>query len=169
MTDHSSDYWKKHLQLIHHIEGGWYSEVYKSAVTIAASHLPSQFKGDRSACTHIYFMLEKGEFSAFHRIQSDELWHFYSGDPLIIYELENDGTLIKHYLGKDLEKGQSLFCVVKSGNWFASEVMENSKYALVGCTVSPGFDFADFELANRNMLTEKFPDHKALIERLCRQ
>ena len=169
MTDHPADYWKEKLSLIHHVEGGWYSEVYKSALTIASSQLPPQFKGDRSSCTHIYFMLEKGEFSAFHRIQSDELWHFYSGDPLVVYELENDGRLIKHYLGSDLEKGQSLFCVVKGGNWFASEVMENSNYSLVGCTVSPGFDFADFELAKKEMLSGLYPTHKTLIHRLCRQ
>jgi len=167
--DHTSDYWKHHLQLIHHVEGGWYSEVYKSALTISSSHLPNQFKGDRSCCTHIYFMLEKGEFSAFHRIQSDELWHFYNGDPLVVYEIKTDGTLIKHYLGTDLENGQSLFCVVKAGNWFASEVLENSNYSLVGCTVSPGFDFEDFELAKKDILSEKFPSHKSLIHRLTRQ
>ena len=167
--DHSSHYWKQHLQLIHHVEGGWYSEVYKSALTISSSHLPKQFKGDRASCTHIYFLLEKGEFSAFHRIQSDELWHFYNGDPLVIYEIEKDGTLIKHYLGTDLEKGQSLFCVVKAGNWFASEVLENSNYSLVGCTVSPGFDFADFELAKKEQLTKEFPAHTTLVNRLCRQ
>lgn len=167
--DHSSDYWKQRLQLIHHVEGGWYSEVYRSALTLRASQLPAQFKGDRAACTHIFFLLEKGEFSAFHRIQSDELWHFYNGDPLVVYELENDGTLIKHQLGTDLEKGQSLFCVIKAGNWFASEVMENSIYSLVGCTVSPGFDFADFELAQKDLLSEKFPDHTVLVHRLSRQ
>lgn len=169
MTDHSSEYWKQHLQLNHHVEGGWYSEVYKSALTLSSSHLPSRFNGDRSACTHIYFLLEKGEFSAFHRIQSDELWHFYSGDPLVIYELETDGTLVKHYLGRDPEKGESLFCVIKAGNWFASEVMEKSNYSLVGCTVSPGFDFADFELAKKSFLSEKFPAHRKLIQRLCKR
>jgi predicted cupin superfamily sugar epimerase len=169
MTDHPADFWKQKLNLIHHVEGGWYSEVYKSALVIASSHLPQQYKGDRSTCTHIYFMLEKGEFSAFHRIESDELWHFYSGDPIVIYEIENNGTLIKHYLGRDMEQGQSLFCVVKGGNWFASEVMEKSNFGLVGCTVSPGFDFADFELAKKKTLSEKFPAHKELINRLSRQ
>ena len=167
--DHSSDYWKQHLQLIHHVEGGWYSEVYKSALTIAASHLPAEFKGDRAACTHIYFLLEQGEFSAFHRIQSDELWHFYNGDPIVIYEIESDGSLIKHYLGNNLEQGQSLFCVVKAGNWFASEVMDNGSFGLVGCTVSPGFDFSGFELAKKKELSDIFPMHKALIHRLTRQ
>lgn len=167
--DHSSDYWKKHFQLIHHVEGGWYSEVYKSALTIAAEQLPSQFTTDRSVCTHIYFLLEQGEFSAFHRIQSDELWHFYSGDPIVIYEIENDGSLIKHSLGNNPEKGQFFFCVVKAGNWFASEVMENSSYGLVGCTVSPGFDFSGFELAKKELLAKEFPAHKSLIDRLTRQ
>lgn len=167
--DHSSDYWKKHFQLIHHVEGGWYSEVYKSALTIASSYLPSPFTTDRAVCTHIYFLLEQGEFSAFHRIQSDELWHFYSGDPIVVYEIDKDGSLIKHYLGNNPEKGQSFFCVVKAGNWFASEVMEHSSYGLVGCTVSPGFDFSGFELAKKKELAESFPMHKALIDRLTRQ
>jgi predicted cupin superfamily sugar epimerase len=168
MTDHPADYWKQKLNLIHHVEGGWYSEVYRSALTIASSHLPQQFKGDRSSCTHIYFMLEKGEFSAFHRIESDELWHFYSGDPIVIYEIENDGTLISHYLGRDMDQGQSLFCVIKAGNWFASEVIGEGNFGLVGCTVSPGFDFEDFELAKKKTLSGKFPAHIDLINRLCR-
>jgi predicted cupin superfamily sugar epimerase len=167
--DHSADHWKQQLNLIHHVEGGWYSEVYRSALKISASNLPQQFNGDRAICTHIYFLLEKGEFSAFHRIRSDELWHFYSGDPLVIYEIDTDGTLTKHYLGRHPEQGQSLFCVIKAGNWFASEVMENSNYSLVGCTVSPGFDFADFELAKKGILSGKFKAHKELIDHLCRQ
>src|SRR5688572_527025 len=130
MTGHPADYWKQKLNLIHHVEGGWYSEVYRSALTLASSYLPQQFKGDRSSCTHIYFLLEKGEFSAFHRIESDELWHFYDGDPVVIYEIEQDGTLISHLLGRDMDQGQTPFCVIKGGNWFASEVMGKGNFGL---------------------------------------
>jgi uncharacterized protein len=153
MSTPTADHWKKHLHLNHHVEGGWYSEVYRSSLLF----------GNRNACTHIYFLLEKGEFSAFHCIQSDELWHFYSGDPMVIYEIEKNGEMIKHHLNN-----QSLFTVIKAGNWFASEVMEGSQYSLVGCTVSPGFDFADFELATADSLCKNFPAHTSLIKRLCR-
>ncbi|MEO5562973.1 MAG: cupin domain-containing protein [Chitinophagaceae bacterium] len=163
-----ADFWKQHLQLNFHVEGGWYSEVYRSALSFTQSQLPLSFNGTRSACTHIYFLLEKGNFSAFHKIKSDELWHFYSGDPLIIYEISETGELIKHLLGNDPQAGQSLFCVIKGGNWFASEVFNNAEYGLAGCSVSPGFDFNDFELAKKETLSKKYPQYAELIERLCR-
>src|SRR5262245_42391942 len=141
MSPHHSDYWIKHLNLIQHIEGGWYSEVYRSALGFKKEDLPASFEGNRNACTHIYFLLTKEGFSAFHRIKSDELWHFYAGDPLIVYEIETTGKLNQYLLGQDPGKGQSLFCCIKAGNWFASRVATGSEYSLVGCTVSPGFDF----------------------------
>jgi predicted cupin superfamily sugar epimerase len=163
MSTHTADHWIRHLQLTRHIEGGWYSEVYRSALTLNKDHLPSQFTDNRNACTHIYFLLEKKGFSAFHRIKSDELWHFYAGDPLIVYEIDETGELKQHLLGNDIEKGQSLFCVIKAGNWFGSRVASSSEYALVGCTVSPGFDFNDFEMGERNRLLDEFPQHADLI------
>jgi uncharacterized protein len=161
-------FWKQHLQLNYHIEGGWYSEVYRSGLLFTADQLPGKFSGARHACTHIYFMLEKGQFSAFHRIHSDELWHFYSGDPLIVYEIGENGHLKEHLLGNDPQAGQSPFCVIKGGNWFASKPVENSEYGLVGCTVSPGFDFADFEMARKEELLAAFPQHTSIIDLLSR-
>ncbi|MBS1608162.1 MAG: cupin domain-containing protein, partial [Bacteroidetes bacterium] len=90
--------------------------------------------------------------SALHRIQSDELWHFYNGDPLIIYEIEKSGKLTRHLLGTDPNEGQQLFTYIKAGSWFGAVLNGNSEYALVGCTVSPGFDYADFEMAERNKI-----------------
>ena len=92
----------------------------------------------------IFILLEKKGFSAFHRIKSDELWHFYAGDPLIIYEIDGQGKMKEHLLGNDIEKGQSLFCAIKVGNWFGSRVAKGGEYGLAGCTVAPGFDFTDF-------------------------
>lgn len=160
-------YWIEKLSLHHHVEGGSFREVYRSPLTASLSSHPS-FKGERSFCTSIYFLLEKGQFSAFHKIASDEVWHFYSGDTLLIYEIEPDGRLLTHRLGNDPAKGASFQCMIRAGNWFGSVVEEGGDYALVGCTVSPGFDFADFELAKQDELIAVYPQHAHLIRRLTR-
>lgn len=167
-TRPSAAYWIEKLQLTPHIEGGAFGEVYRSDLTIPQTALPLLFQGDRSASTSIYFLLAQGQFSAFHRIASDELWHFYFGDALLIYEINHGGRMIEHRLGKDPEKGESFQTVVKAGSWFASVPAPGSEYALVGCTVAPGFDFADFELAEREVLAAQYPEHKEVIRRLTR-
>jgi len=164
----NADYWIRQLQLSSHVEGGAFKEVYRSELSIAQKALPIFFQGDRNVCTSIYFLLASGQFSAFHRIASDELWHFYYGDPLLIYELGHAGDLTTHRLGPNIENGESFQTVVKAGSWFASVPAEGSEYALVGCTVSPGFDFKEFELADRATLSQQYPEHAALIERLTR-
>lgn len=161
-------YWIEKLNLTRHIEGGAFREVYRSSLTISRTALPILFQGERNAATSIYFMLEKGDFSAFHRIASDECWHFYFGDPLLVYEIGHTGGLILHRLGNDPEKGETFQTMVRAGSWFASVPAEGSEYALVGCTVSPGFDFADFELADRTALADQYPEHKELIRTLTR-
>ena len=130
MTPRTADYWIKHLQLKQHIEGGWYAEIYRSDLILQKEHLPGSFNHKRNICTHIYFLLEKHGFSAFHRIKSDELWHFYAGDPLIIYEMDQSGEMTEHLLGDNIEKGHSLFCVIKAGNWFSSRVADGGEYGL---------------------------------------
>lgn len=164
----NANYWIHRLQLSAHVEGGAFREVYRSELTVAQKGLPVFFQGDRNFCTSIYFLLASGQFSAFHRIASDELWHFYFGDPLLIYEIGHAGTLTVHRLGPDMEKGAHFQAVVKAGSWFASIPADDSEYALVGCTVSPGFDFAEFELADRAALTNQFPQHGKIIEALTR-
>ena len=159
-------YWIQHLQLTKHVEGGYYHELYKSALVIPQQNLPVSFKGNRHISTSIYFLLEAGQFSAFHRIASDEVWHFYAGDTLVVYELEKDGSLIEHRLGSVPEKEESFQCVVKSGHWFGARLAPGSSYALVGCTVSPGFDFLEFELAKREELSKLYPHHADLIKML---
>lgn len=161
-------YWIEKLSLTPHVEGGAFREVYRSALTIPRKSLPILFQGDRHAATSIYFLLGKGDFSAFHRIASDECWHFYFGDTLLIYEIGHTGGLTIHRLGSNVEKGESFQTVIKAGSWFASTPAEGSEYALVGCTVAPGFDFADFELANREALTNRYPEHLEVIRALTR-
>jgi predicted cupin superfamily sugar epimerase len=161
-------YWIRHLALIKHTEGGHYREVYRSSLTVNKNSLPESFQGSRNFSTSIYFLLEGKEFSAFHRIPSDELWHFYAGEGLSIYEIENNGTLMEHKLGNNFENNESFQIAVKSGHWFASRLTNGNGYALVGCTVSPGFDFEDLELAKRQVLINQFPQHKKLITELTR-
>lgn len=161
-------YWIEKLQLNRHVEGGAFREIYRSALTIPRKSLPLFFQGDRNVSTSIYFLLAKGEFSAWHRIASDECWHFYFGDPLVIYEIGHNRKLQVHRLGNNPDKGESFHAVVKAGSWFASAPAEGSDYSLVGCTVSPGFDFAEFELANRQTLVQQYPEYAEIIRAMTR-
>jgi predicted cupin superfamily sugar epimerase len=158
----------QHYELQPHPEGGWYKETYRSNEHIAASALPARFDGNRAFSTAIYFLLEKNNFSAFHRIKSDECWHFYAGDTLLIYVIQQDGALDIIKLGSDLSKGEFFQYVVPANCWFASKPAPLSLFCFVGCTVSPGFDFADFELANAKVLSSLYPMHKNIISELCR-
>ena len=151
-----------------HPEGGWYKQTYKSNEEIPADALPQRFGASRAFSTAIYFLLEKGNFSAFHRIKSDECWHFYAGDPLFIYIIEQTGELKIISLGSNYEKGQSFHYVVPANCWFASRPAPGSEYCFVGCTVSPGFEFEDFELADATELSVMYPQHKSIIIELCR-
>ena len=160
-----AQYWIDTLQLTRHPEGGSYIRTYHSPVTIPAHQLPVPFKGPRPVSTAIYFLLEKGQFSAMHRIASDELWHFYYGDPLVVYEIDTAGKLTEHLLGNNPDNRENFQCVVKAGSWFGAK-MKGDDYSLVGCTVAPGFDFADFELAARDTLLQLYPQHAAIIKAL---
>lgn len=158
----------QHYSLQPHPEGGWYKETYKSSEVIPAAALPGRFRDGRVFSTAIYFLLDKGNFSAFHRIKSDECWHFYAGDPLHIYVLKFNGNLDIIQLGNDISKGQLFQYVVPANCWFASKPAPGSDFSFVGCTVAPGFDFADFELADANELPGLYPQHNKIIKELCR-
>lgn len=152
-----------------HPEGGYFLQTYQSKETVPSGALPVRFGGDRFFSTAIYFLLEKGQFSAFHRIKSDEVWHFYYGTPLHIYVIHPDGRGEILKLGQNIREGYSFQHVVSAGAWFASGLAFDSGFSLVGCTVSPGFDFADFELASRESLKKEFPQHLTWINNFCRQ
>lgn len=164
----TAEYWIDKLELTAHIEGGAFKEIYRSEHILSQDALTPQHNGDRNAMTSIYFLLKHGDFSALHKIASDEIWHFYDGAPLCIYEIAENGTLVKNILGKDIEKGQQLALTIKAGNWFGSRVEEPGEFTLCGCTVAPGFDFADFELADRAVLQKQFPQHAAIISEMTR-
>lgn len=158
----------KQFNLLPHPEGGYYKETYKATEYIAKNALPERFQADRFFSTAIYFLLEKGNFSAFHKIKSDECWHFYAGEALLIYVLHLNGKLEIIRLGNNIEMGEVFQFVVPANCWFASEPAANSDFSFVGCTVSPAFDFADFELAKATELIKVFPEHENIINRLCR-
>jgi uncharacterized protein len=156
------------LQLQSHPEGGYFKETYRCIESIEVNCLPERFSGSRSISTSIYYLLEQGDYSGFHKIKSDECWHFYAGGQLLIHVIETTGNYYCIKLGSDILNGETFQFVVPAGAWFASEPAANVKFSLVGCTVAPGFDFADFEMANREQLLNEFPQHKDIIIRLCR-
>lgn len=154
----------KQLQLKKHPEGGYYKEVYRSGELILPAHLPNRYKSSRNFSTSIYFLLEGEQFSAFHLLQSDEIWHFYDGGNVLIYVINQNGDLSIKKLGRG--KGSDLQLTIEKQNWFAAEVENKKLFALFGCTVSPGFEFDDFEIGNRAILNKLFPQHKSIITRL---
>lgn len=164
----TASYFVNHYQMQVHPEGGFYKQTYRSNEILRAGHLPGRFGGDRLFSTAIYFLLEGNQFSAFHRIKSDELWHFYYGTSLNIYVIHSDSTLEVIKLGNNPEEGEQFQAVVKAGCWFASKLVREEGFSFVGCTVAPGFDFADFELAKADALMKEYPQHKDLIMQLCR-
>lgn len=157
----TSEYWIEKLELQSHPEGGYFKEIYRSPESINIESIPERFGSSRSFSTSIYFLLEKGQKSAFHRIKSDELWHFYDGEPAIIYVLNDEGTVTELKLGLNIENGYFPQIVVPANCWFAAE--SAGEFTFVGCTVSPGFDFEDFDMAKRTELINSFPSHRDLI------
>jgi uncharacterized protein len=161
-------YWVDKLKLEPHPEGGYYRQTYKSELVIPHDSLPGH-SGPRAVSTAIYFLLEGKNFSAFHRLRSDEMWHFYAGSPLLVHIIDRAGAYSSLLLGNDPDTAQVFQAVVPAGQWFASHVADWTSWALVGCTVAPGFDFADFELARREQLIGECPRHRDLISRLTRE
>jgi predicted cupin superfamily sugar epimerase len=166
MTD--ARQWIEALGLRPHPEGGYYRETYRSGETIPRAALPARFTGDRSFSTAIYFLLAGDDFSALHRIKQDETWHFYDGAGLIIHIIDPAGNYAAVKLGRDLRAGEAPQAVAPAGHCFGATVSDPGSYGLAGCTVAPGFDFADFEMPGRAQLLALFPQHSELIERLTR-
>jgi len=156
----------KKLQLKKHPEGGYYREVYRSGENILPDHLPKRYKSSRNFSTSIYFLLGGSQFSAFHLLKSDELWHFYDGSDLNVYIINPEGELIVRKLGRS--DNAEFQTTLEKHCWFAAEVEDKKSFSLFGCTVSPGFEFEDFKLGKREFLLKKFPQHITLIQRLTR-
>ena len=163
-----SAHWIKRLGLARHPEGGYFREIYRSDELIGKDSLPHRYEGSRSFCTSIYFLLEWDEFSHLHRLKSDELWHFYTGSPLTIHIIDQTGDYSLVRLGNDIGKGEVFQTAIRASTWFGATVDNPTSYSLIGCTVAPGFDFADFELANQERLLDLYPKHTLIIKRLTK-
>ncbi len=164
----NAKYWIETLELKPHPEGGFYKESYRSDGSIPKEGLPEDFSGSRSFATGIYFLLASGNVSHFHRIKSDEMWHFYAGGPLTVHVIDQMGVLFHIKLGSDIGAGEQLQGLVKAGCWFGASVDNQDDFALVGCTVSPGFDFEDFEMATRDDLLSLYPEYEDTIHLLTK-
>ncbi len=148
-------------------EGGFYLETYVSSLKIDTKSVISKNKGERSLLTAIYYLLTPDTKSKLHRLASDEIYHFYLGDPVQMLLLYPDGSSSVVFLGSDLACGQRPQLVVPAGVWQGSFLVEGGRYALMGTTVSPGFIFEDYEKPDIGYLYKKYPMHKDLIERLA--
>ncbi|TXI81848.1 MAG: cupin domain-containing protein [Cupriavidus sp.] len=154
----------RELKLVPHPEGGFYRETWRDPLRVTRPDGAS-----RDASTGIYYMLCADSYSAWHRIQANEAWHFYAGTPIDVHVLSGRDTVITHRLGNPLQYSEAQFqVVVPAGHWFAAERVAGAhRFALAGCTVAPGFEFSEFELADAAALVREYPSHRALIERLA--
>jgi predicted cupin superfamily sugar epimerase len=155
----------RHLGLTPHPkEGGFFRETYRSTEALTA--LPSRYVGPRAHSTAIYYLLTPNTYSALHRLQTDEIFHFYLGDPVRMLQLDSQGQGRTLVLGPDLINGQQLQVVVPRGIWQGSFLEPGGSFALLGCTVAPGFEYADYESGDRQSLTAHYPAFADLIRRL---
>jgi predicted cupin superfamily sugar epimerase len=155
------------LQLIPHPEGGYFKEAYRSNEIISQSSLPQCYKSDRNFSTSIYYLLEGNQVSLFHRLKSDEVWHHYRGSVVLLHCFEKN-KYFQIKIGDQIEFNQLPQFVIRAGIWFAAEVVDKKSYSLIGCTVAPGFDFADFEIACKDELNKIFPGYSELIRRFTK-
>jgi predicted cupin superfamily sugar epimerase len=151
------------------IEGGYFRETYRSKLTLSAAALPAEYGGERHVATAIYYLLTPDTFSVIHRVKSDEVFHFYTGDPVEMLQLYPDGSGEHVILGNDLAAGHLPQVVVPGGVWQGCRLVPGGRWALMGCTVSPGFDYADFTAARRAELIDAYPGFAAKIVALTRE
>ena len=161
-------YWVTSLALLPHPEGGFYRQTYKSAEVIKENALSDRFDGNRSYSTSIYYLLPGDSFSAFHKINQDEIWHFYHGSPLTLHIISSMGQYSSVRLGDNPGNKEAFQVVINAGDYFAAQPDQNNSFSLCGCTVAPGFEFADFDMPSRKELLSRFPQHQTIITRLTR-
>lgn len=164
--EQTAGYWIEKLNLQSHPEGGYFAETYRSEEIIPSDFLPERYIGERNFGTAIYFLLKGNQHSSFHKLKSDEVWHFYTGSGLTLYVIDFEGYLHQNILGPEFEKGEQFQITVSANQWFAAKVNDPNRFSLVGCTLAPGFDFNDFELADRSQLVKQYPQHRSLINSL---
>ena len=158
--------WIEKLNLQKHPDGGYYRETYRCSDIINQDQSLTRYTGERNVSTAIYYLLIDKDFSAFHKLKSDEIFHFYSGSALEVHIISDQGEYSYFKLGNDLNNDENLQLIIPHGNWFASRVSEPNSYSLIGCTVAPGFNFADFTLGEREELIRLYPQHEKIISQL---
>ncbi len=163
----TKDYWVKNLEMSAHPEGGYYSVEYVSPHKISDNELEISFKGQRALASSIYFLIEEGNVSNFHRLTSDEIWYYHDGEPLTVAVITPSGEYISYEIGLDFEKGQRPQVLVPAGSIFGSYPTKD--YSLVSCMVSYAFEFEDFELFKRDDLVKMYPEHVEIINKLTRE
>ena len=165
----AQDIIKKLNLKVHPTEGGYYIETYRSKDIINENNLPNRYNKDKSICTAIYFFLTPDTFSEIHKIPTDEIFHFYAGDTVEMLQLDpnGEGKIIK--IGNNINEDEQPQVIVPANCWQGSRLIKGGKYALMGTTVSPGFDFEDYKTANKEELIRKYPDFKEIIEFLTRK
>ncbi|WP_324282412.1 cupin domain-containing protein [Cyanobacterium aponinum UTEX 3221] len=161
----NAQYWIDKLDLQKHPEGGYYRENYRCLDMVNNDNFLSKYNGARNASTAIYYLLLNDEFSAFHLLKSDEIFHFYSGSSLDVHIINSQGDYQLIKLGNNPEENEVLQLVIPQNSWFAAAVSQPNSYSLIGCTVAPGFDFNDFTLGKKEDLLKIFPQHQTIIER----
>lgn len=154
------------LKLQPHPEGGYFREVYRSDEQIEQQDLPPRYDGRRCFSTSIYFLLCDDQCSNLHRIKSDETWHHYDGSDVKIFIINPSGDLKIAILGKNLSKDEQPQITIRKGSWFGAHLNGENSFALIGCTVAPGFEYGDFELGSRKTLLETYPQHSEVINKL---
>lgn len=162
---YTAEYFVEKLNMTAHPEGGFFKETFRSEENVSIDKMKIESEVTRQLWTSIYFLLRDGEVSHFHRLKSDEMWYYHAGSPLTIYMISPEGELVIEQLGLSSENGEKPQVLVPKGYIFGS-AMNQEGYALVGCMVSPGFEFSDFELFDRNYLLETFPQYRDVIIKL---
>lgn len=147
-------------------EGGYFSETYRSSDVLDASSLPERYGSDKAHSTAIFYLLTPDTQSLIHRVLTDEIFHFYLGDPVQMVQLFADGTSKVLFLGHDLQAGQFVQTIIPAWVWQGAYLLEGGNFALMGTTVAPGFDFSDTEIGDRQTLLDLYPDHRDMITRL---
>jgi predicted cupin superfamily sugar epimerase len=152
----------------HPREGGYFIQTWRSEEIVPQQALPARYGGPRHAGTAIYYLLEPGTFSEMHRLASDEIFHFYLGDPVEMLQLAPDGSSRVVTLGSDFSAGMSPQLLVPKNVWQGSRLLPGGSFALLGCTVSPGFDYSDYQAGTFAELSAQWPQHRELIRILTR-
>ena len=167
MNQQDPQYYISKLGLEPHPEGGYFKRTFASQEQITDQELTVDFEGKRMLYTSIYFLLTSNDVSHFHRLQSDELWYYHAGSPLSVHMIDENGEYTEHKLGLDLENGEVPQVLVPKNTIFGSSVKDRETFSLVGCMVSPGFEYQDFELFTQEELLLKYPEHKEIIMKIA--